>query len=362
VSNPDRSIHVGVNGRTFVADEPGGAVQTAKKMAHGLTEHDGIETTIFGHERLTGEFDCRVESRLYHSTSPYFGVCWERTMLPVLAKQHDIDVLFCPNANAPLHDTSYPVVTYIHDVGAQDDWSSSIHGLYRKATVPRVARLSEQVLTVSEFSKREIVSKLPVEMERVSVIHNGIDRQFLDDTPGTPLDVPEKFVLYVGALNPRKNVAGLVAGYRAVAQQLEHELVLTGPRNKEIFKTLNLEEADDIHRTGFVSQDELKFLYDEADVFAYPSFYEGFGLPPLEAAACGTPVVTTRTGAIPDILGDAARYVDPHDVTDIGTGLMWAASDPAATECAARARGRVQTVTWDRAIEELVTTVRRQLM
>jgi glycosyltransferase involved in cell wall biosynthesis len=105
----------------------------------------------------------------------------------------------------------------------------------------------------------------------------------------------------------------------------------------------------------------LKFLYDEADVFAYPSFYEGFGLPPLEAAACGTPVVTSRTGAIPDILGDAARYVDPEDVADIGSGLLWAASDPAVEESVATARKRVQSVTWQRATEELYATLARSI-
>jgi glycosyltransferase involved in cell wall biosynthesis len=139
-----------------------------------------------------------------------------------------------------------------------------------------------------------------------------------------------------------------------VSDQLPHELVLTGPRNKRLFDRLDLDEADDVHLTGFVSQDELKFLYDEADAFAYPSFYEGFGLPPLEAAACGTPVVTSRTGAVPEILGDAARYVDPHDVDDIAEGLVWATSHRETGECAARARTRVESLTWEHAAEELI--------
>jgi glycosyltransferase involved in cell wall biosynthesis len=354
-------MHVGINGRAFVTDEPGGAVQTAKRLTHELIRRSDVEVTVFGHESLADEFDTPVESGGCLSESMFFGVVWERTILPLLARSREIDLLFCPNANAPLHETPYPVVTYIHDVSAMNDWSASIHGLYRKTTVPRVAAVSDRIVTVSEFSKREIVGELAVDPTKVSVVHNGIDERFFDETPGEPVEVPEEFILYVGALNPRKNVSGLVEAYRRVSDELDHELVLTGPRNKDLFDSLDVAEADDVHLTGFVSQEELKFLYDEADVFAYPSFYEGFGLPPLEAAACGTPVVTSRTGAIPDILGDAARYVDPEDVADIGSGLLWAASDPAVEESVATARKRVQSVTWQRATEELYATLARSI-
>lgn len=351
-------MHIGINGRAFVTDEPGGAVQTTKRLTHELIGRSDVEVTVFGHESLADEFDTPVESGGCLSESMFFGVAWERTILPLLARRREIDLLFCPNANAPLHETPYPVVTYIHDVSAMNDWSASVHGLYRKTTVPRAAAVSDRIVTVSEFSKREIVGELAVDPAKVSVVHNGIDERFFDETPGEPVEVPEEFILYVGALNPRKNVAGLVEAYRRVSDDFDHELVLTGPRNKELFDSLDVAKADDVHLTGFVSQEELKFLYDEADVFTYPSFYEGFGLPPLEAAACGTPVVTTRTGAIPDILGDAARYVDPEDVADIGAGMVWAATDSAAQEVAERSRERVASLTWEDAIHELLSEFR----
>jgi glycosyltransferase involved in cell wall biosynthesis len=346
-------MHIGINARAFVTDEPGGAVQTAKQLTHELVKHPDIETTVFGHESLSAEFDTLVESGGCLSQSMFFGVAWERTVLPLLARRHDIDLLFCPNANAPLHETPYPVATYIHDVSAMYDWSASIHGLYRKVTIPRVTAVSDRLITVSEFSKREIVSRLRADPAKISVVHNGIDKRFFDETPGNPIEVPDKFILYVGALNPRKNITGLVEAYRHASDDLDHELVLTGPRNKELFDSLKVKEKNDVHLTGFVSQEELKFLYDEAGVFAYPSFYEGFGLPPLEAAACGTPVVASRTGAIPDVLGEAARYVDPDSKTDISSGLVWAASDPAVKEKVMTARKRVQSLTWKHAAEEL---------
>jgi glycosyltransferase involved in cell wall biosynthesis len=351
-------MHVGVNGRAFVTDEPGGAVQTAKRLTHELIGRSDVQVTVFGHESLADEFDTPVESGGCLSESMFFGVAWERTILPLLARRREIDLLFCPNANAPLHETPYPVVTYIHDVSAMNDWSASIHGLYRKTTVPRVAAVSDRIVTVSEFSKREIIGELAVDPAKVSVVHNGIDERFFDETPGEPVEVPEEFILYVGALNPRKNVAGLVKAYRRVSDELDHELMVTGPRNKDLFDSLDVAEADDVHLTGFVSREELKFLYDEADVFAYPSFYEGFGLPPLEAAACGTPVVASRTGAIPDILGDAARYIDPNDPTDIASGLRWGTGVPEAADTVTTARERVKSLTWERAIEELIGTFR----
>ncbi|WP_284010408.1 glycosyltransferase family 4 protein [Haloarcula pelagica] len=343
-----------------MTDEPGGAVQTAKCLTQELIRRPDVETTLFGHQALSDEFGTDVESKGYLSRSQFFGVGWERTVLPLLARRHDIDILFCPNANAPLHRTPYPVVTYIHDVGAMHDWSSSVHGLYRKTTVPRVADVSDRIVTVSAFSRDEIVEQLGVDPARVNVVHNGINKRFLSDKPGEPIEVPDQFVLYVGALNPRKNVSGLVEAYRRVSDDFNHELVLTGPRNKELFDSFEIRETDDVHMTGFVSQEELKFLYDEADVFAYPSFYEGFGLPPLEAAACKTPVVTSRTGAIPDVLGNAARYVDPKDRADIGSALLWATRNPAAMKNTTAARQRVQSLTWKHAAKDLYSVLKEE--
>lgn len=320
-------MKLGINARTFCEPEPGGAVQTAIRLANGLSEHNAFDSIFFGHESVAGRVSSPVTSDLYWSQSPFFGVIWERTVLPVLARRHEIDLLFCPNGNAPLHDTPYPVVTYVHDVSAQKDWSASVHGLYRKATIPRVTRVSDQLVTVSEFSKGELVSTLGVDPERVSVVYNGIDDRFFDDAPGDPVDTPDRFVLYVGAMNPRKNVSGLVEAYRRIRDDIEEELVLAGPRNKDIFESLAVEEADDIHMPGFVSQEELVYLYDEASVFVYPSFYEGFGLPPLEAMARGTPVVASDRTALPEVLGDAATYVDPSDASELARELESAITD-----------------------------------
>jgi glycosyltransferase involved in cell wall biosynthesis len=206
---------------------------------------------------------------------------------------------------------------------------------------------------VSEFSKDELVSTLGVDPERVSVVYNGIDDRFFDDTPGDPIDTPEQFVLYVGAMNPRKNVSGLVEAYRRIRDDIKEELVLVGPRNKDIFESLEVEEADDVHMPGFVSQEELVYLYDEASVFVYPSFYEGFGLPPLEAIARGTSVVASDRTALPEVLGKAAEYVDPDDTASIASGIQRVISEMNESACDVDHRLTADSYRWDQSISSL---------
>jgi len=354
-------MKIGINARTLSASEPGGAVQTVIRLTEELSTRD-VELVLFGHPSIASKFpDIPVVSRwCVHDSQPY-GVVWERTVLPVLARRHDIDVLFCPNGNGPLHRTSFPVVMQIHDVNALKGYSSRIHQMYRRLAVPRGARVADAVLTVSEFSKREIVSHTGVDPAKVHVAYNGIDEEFRSPDAGTPFDLPDSYVLYVGAMNPRKNVGGLVRAFHRLKEttDLPHKLVLVGPENDLIFKNVEIDNTADIVTPGYLTRGQLKYAYTHADLFAYPSLYEGFGLPPLEAMACGIPVVAGDAASLPEVLGDAVEFVDPHDVGAIADGMSRVLRDDEyADELVRRGRERTAAYIWERTADDVLAVVR----
>lgn len=348
-------MKVGINARTFCVPEPGGAVQTAIKTTRNLVEDPEIEPILFGHEAVAERFpDVPLDSTLYSRRSQLYGLLWERSVLPRLGANHDVDVLYCPNGNGPLRSTSYPVVMAICDVNARKGWSSGVHQLYRKLTVPRAARVADGILTISNFSREEIVEELGASPSKIAVVYLGVDRSFTDGAPPVA-SLPEEYVLYAGAMNPRKNVGAIVESFRRLKARTDvsHKLVLVGPENKRIFKDFEVDEREDVVLPGYLPQEELEATYANADAFLFPSFYEGFGLPPLEAMASGTPVIASNVTSLPEVLGDAAVLVDPHDVKAITTELERVLTDRSFhDELVAKGRQRADEFTWTRTARE----------
>ncbi|NHN65056.1 glycosyltransferase family 4 protein [Haloarcula sp. JP-Z28] len=350
-------MKVGVNARTFTVDEPGGAVQTSIKHTTGLIERDDTDVVLFGGKGLKSTFpNTPIVTTGYSFTSQVYGLVWERTVLPALADRSDIDVLYCPNGNAPATRTSCPVAMCIHDVNALKGWSSGIHQLYRKTAMPRGAKVADTITTVSEFSKSEIVDYLDVPHSKVDVVYNGIDESFFT-TENEVLDgLPQNYLLFVGSMNPRKNLKRVVESYVAVKDQTDfpHELVIIGPENKNIFKSVDIESRDDILTPGFVTEGELRYAYKHADVFVFPSLYEGFGLPPLEALACGTPVVSSETTALGEILREGCIKVDPEEVQEITNAIIQILeNEQLADELSTQGKAYARKFTWESATEQL---------
>ena len=355
----DRAIRVGINARTFCVDEPSGAVQMGIQTTRQFLSRPDVAPTLFGSSALTSQFDSAyLDDTLYPSCSQEYGVIWERTVLPFRARARDIDVLFCPNGNGPLHASSaYETVLHVHDVSPQRGMASSIQQAYRRATVPRAARAADLVTTDSEFSKSEIVDVVGISPEKIRVVHCGIDDLYRSADPGDPFDLPERYVLFVGALNPRKNVSRLLQAFDQLKSttDLPHKLVLIGPRNKKIFQNLEIEATDDVLLPGFVTERELKYAYRNADLFAYPSLYEGFGLPPVEAMACGTPVLSSTVSSLPEVIGDAGELADPTSTDAIARGMERVLCDREYRDrLVDRGRERAERFTWERTADEFI--------
>jgi glycosyltransferase involved in cell wall biosynthesis len=349
-------MKVGINARAFTADEPGGAIQTGIKMSQELASGDRTETLLFGCPSVSSLVDSNIDSTLYWTDSSLYGLLWERTVLPYRANAQDVDVLYCPNHNGPLHDTDCPVVVCVHDMGAERGFQSKIQRAYSKTILPRTIREADAVVTVSDFTKREICDLTGVSDSKISTVYNGIDQYFLGDEPGTEFELPDEYVLFVGAMNPRKNIRRAVSGFRQFKEETgaPHELVLIGPRNKAVFKDMEIPADRNVTYKGYVDQSELKYAYSNASAFLFPSLYEGFGVPPVEAMACGTPVIASDVAALPEVLGDAAEYVDPYDVGAIAAGLETSLTDSERRkQLIDRGTERAKEYRWSEVADEL---------
>jgi glycosyltransferase involved in cell wall biosynthesis len=235
-------------------------------------------------------------------------VWWYPVALPRRARE--VDVLHCPSFRGPLRSGA-PLVVTVHDLAvlrhpdAFNRWTRT----YSRVLVPRVIRAAQRVIAVSEFTKRELIDVLGVAEQTIRVVPNAVGEPFVPDGPRADGD----YVLAVGTLEPRKNLPRLAEA----ARRAGHELRIVGARG---WGDVNV-SGEGVSFLGFVSDDELARLYRGALCVAYISVYEGFGIPVLEALACGAAVVTSAGSPMEEVAGGATVLVDPHDTDAVVAGI-----------------------------------------
>ncbi len=244
---------------------------------------------------------------------PLRDIGWYLAALPAKAKRDKADVLHCPTHRAPV-SSPVPLVVTFHDLAVLrhpetfNRWTRT----YSRHALPRVAKAARRLIAVSEFTKRELLDLLDVPAEKVHVIPNAVGPPFEPNGDAAAGD----YVLAVSTLEPRKNLPRLLEAYRR-ARLNGLELLVAGARGWGGVRV----EGDGIRWLGEVGDAELARLYRGASCVAYVSLYEGFGLPVLEAMACGAPVVAGRNEAAEEVAGNAAVLVDPLDADAIAAGL-----------------------------------------
>ena len=240
---------------------------------------------------------------------------------------------------------------------------------YARTQMGSAARRADHILTVSEASKRDILHFFPVvPPEKITVIYNGIDEHFATPPPGDEMRrVAERyqlegdFLLYVGNVKPHKNLERLLEAFHLVRQTPGLEplkLVMIGDEISRFSALRRAVHRHNLHKyvrfLGFLPDEMLAIVYRLASVFVFPSLYEGFGLPPLEAMASGTPVVTSNVSSLPEVAGDAALLVDPMDAGAIAGAIRRVLSDPAlAADLRARGLARAREFSWARAARQI---------
>lgn len=351
-----------INAR-FLSQSTTGVQRYALELVNALDELVGRKTANQEELSLTllapknvAKFQPSLKHILQKRVGYLDGNAWAQFELPVHARGR---VLWSPtNAGPIFHDRH--IVT-IHDASILDhpEWFSARFASWYGLLLPRLAKRATHLLTVSEFSRQRLIETLSIEPGKVSVVPCGVNSRFSPAKPETiertrkRLGLPRSYVLTLGSLEPRKNTAGLLKAWNLLLKRrlvpAETYLVIAGGKSS-LFREIGLSALPDrVKFTGYVADEDLPPLYSGALAFVYPSFYEGFGLPPLEAMACGVPVVTSNTTSIPEVTGDAAFLVDPYNIESIAEGMHLALDSNDAREIMKEAGlKRARSFSWER--------------
>ena len=273
-------------------------------------------------------------------------ILWEHTRLPRLAARHKLDVLHCTSYICPVFKTSARYIVTVHDTIAIDHpkWCKPSNALYYGLFMKPGVRRASRVISVSRSTAEDLKRNFGLPDSKLRTVYPGIDGIFRPErNPERESEVrrryglPERYVLYVGNIEPKKNVGTLLRVQGKLrGRGLPHRLVLAGRRSwrsTEQFDEISRQIATgDVVAAGYVERGDLPSVYAMADVFVFPSLYEGFGFPPLEAMACGTPVVASQRGALEETLGDAALAVEPESVSQITDAVVSVITDATARE------------------------------
>jgi glycosyltransferase involved in cell wall biosynthesis len=286
--------------------------------------------------------------------------------LVIKLRDHDLDVIHNPSQVPTFLKFKQKYIITIHDLTPFITPKESKFGrpLIYKLFFPRTLKTADKIIADSNSTKQDLIRYFNIPEEKIKVILLAADEKFKPlnneeiDEFKQEYNLNFPFILYVGTLEARKNILTLIrAFYKLKKKNIHYKLVITGKKGwkyKEIFKTIDkLNLQNDIIFTGYVPEEDLPALYKAADLFVYPSIYEGFGLPPLEAMACGTPVITSNTSSLPEVVGDAGIMVDPYDVDGLARAMYKAlTNERLRKEMTKKGLERAKMFSWEKCARE----------
>lgn len=297
-------------------------------------------------------------------------ILWEHTQLPRLVGRQELDVLHCPSYICPLYRMSVPCVVTVHDTIAIDhpEWCKQTNALYFNLFMKAAAQKASCVISVSRCTADDLKRNFDLPCSKIRIIYSGIDNIFKANTNSSRqskvrirYNLPERYILYVGNIEPKKNVWTLLCVQKKVREKgLPHKLVIVGKRSwrtkvelDEIAKEIT---SNNVVWARYVDRNDLPFVYQMADVFVFPSLYEGFGSPPLEAMACGTPVVSSSRGALNETVREAALIIEPDNIQEITRAVLSMIADAALREKHIRLGLRQSNMfNWERTARETLS-------
>ncbi len=315
-----------------------------------------------------------LHSTRWPTQSPVGRILWEQAIWPFELARNKYSLVHSLAFVSPLLNRVPSIVT-VYDLSfiLYPEYFRPLNRMYLKwGTRMSVAR-ARRVIAISESTRGDLVRLMGIPAQKIDVVPPGVEAEFFGARSSEWLyefkrarGLPDHFLLYLGTLEPRKNIPTLVRAFMRARNRynLPHQLVLAGGRGwKDQEITQVLEEAGSaVIRPGFVPQAELPDWYRAADAFIYPSRYEGFGMPVLEALAVGTPVITSNCSSLPEAIGDAGIMVDPSDQDALAEAIVQVLTNQALREeLAERGPLRARTFTWERAAHATVTSYRRAL-
>jgi glycosyltransferase involved in cell wall biosynthesis len=333
-------------------------------------------TVFLGDEEASHALpDLRTKMTFVPTVNPAVRVLWEQLVQPPQLWRESIDLLHSLAFVQPVILPCAGVIT-IYDLSffLYPQRFQPWRRLYLKWGTGYSARKARRIIAISNSTKHDITELLKVPEGKVDVVRCGVDEDFhpiedkgLLDGLRSKRRLPGQMILFVGTIEPRKNLITLLRSYALLRQRIQAPpLVIGGPKgwhHEEVFtQAQELGLREHVIFPGYIPREELPLWYNAADLFIYPSLYEGFGLPPLEAMACGTPVIASNTSSLPEVVGDAGMLVHPDGVEDMAEAMKRVLSDPELrVEMARRGLSRARMFSWQRAATETVQVYDRAM-
>ena len=349
------TLPVAIDGRALVGNRTGIGVHAAE-----IASRLGVEPPplIASHSEITDREG--LESCSFVVDRAPNGVLWQQAILPRVIVREGCDVLWGPHATLPMSLT-IPAVVSIHDLT-----SITMPHRHRLRTIlsfntfiRRSLEMASKIAAVSRLAADEVIRGFGIAPSKIEIVPNGVGDYF---TPGGNRADAEPFILYVGTFEPRKGIGELLAAWSSLPG-VRPKLVLAGDpgwgTSPLVRRYRDAIASGRIEVLGFVDRAKLRDLYRSCGVFVYPSHFEGFGLPPLEAMACGAPVVAARGGALPDTVGDAALLVAPGDADGLRDAIARILRDESlARDLSARGIARARLFRWDTSAARMAELLR----
>ena len=292
---------------------------------------------------------------------------------PKIDKLLDVDIFFMPHINFVSISSNAKKIITIHDLSflRYPDFFSLRKNIWHKlVNIKKLLKSFDIVVAVSENTKKDLIELCDVPAEKIKVIYSGIDndykkiedREKLEETK-KKYSLPDKFILFLATLEPRKNIDGLIKSFdrfqNKYPQFNDYELIIAGGKGwkgKKLFEAWQTaKHKDKIKFLGYVDREDKKYLYNLASLFVYPSFYEGFGFPPLEAMASGVPVITSNSSSLPEIVRDKAVLVNPYDISEISGAIFQMLSrKDLQKQISERSLGHAKNFSWEKSAREYI--------
>jgi glycosyltransferase involved in cell wall biosynthesis len=295
---------------------------------------------------------------------------FDQVSVPRAVRRYECDVVINLKHSVPLF-TRAPAIFVMH--GA--DWLAFPQNyylfdrLYHKVSLPLFIRKASKIISVSHDATRIAVERLNLPPSQIATVYHGFRTDFrrVEDPERQAkararYGLPERFILYVGRIYPMKNVRGLVEAFAKLRDRVPHSLVISGIKHYKTEPDFAAIDKYSLHDrvipTGFVEEEDLPVLYSMAEAFVLPSLYEGFGIPLLEAMACGCPIVTSTQGSCPEVVDGAGVLVDPYNTTDIAEGIYKVLTDrQLAADLVAKGNQRVAQFSWEKCARETLDVI-----
>ena len=367
-------MRIGIEAQRIFRPKKHGMDVVAIELIKNLQQLDHKnEYVIFSRKGVDDNTIVETSNFVLDKFSALTYVDWEQFKLPGKLKSRKIDLLHCTANTAPLK-CSIPLLLTLHDIIYLENVDfkgtayQNLGNLYRRWLVPKIVNKASLILTVSEFEKQNILERLPSTEGKVQVLYNGVSPQFNNSFSQTQVEelriafnLPAQFVMFLGNTAPKKNTLNVIKAY--VDLCLEHEnkipLVLLDYKKELVIRILEeLKQPGLIDMfifPGYVPHHMIPLVYNAATLFLYPSLRESFGLPILEAMACGTPVITSSTSSMPEIAGDAALLVDPYKPAELTAAMHKAlTNNNLLADLKERGLKRASCFTWKASAEKLL--------